>query len=39
MWYFYGAKWAFQYPEEEWERLKNDPNRRWPVETELEVIE
>ena len=37
MWDIYGAKWAFQYSEEEWERLKNDPNRRWPMETELKT--
>ena len=35
----YGYKWAFQYSEEEWEKVKNDPNRRWPMETELRTIE
>ena len=35
----YGNKWAFQYPEEEWDEYKNDPNRDWKMETELETIE
>lgn len=35
----YGNKWAFQYPEEEWNEYKNDPNRDWEMETELETIE
>ena len=35
----YGNKWAFQYPEEEWDEYKNDPNRDWEMETELETIE
>lgn len=34
----YGDKWCFQYSEEKWEEMKNDPDRRWPMETELEVI-
>ena len=32
----FGSHWAFQYSEDEWERMKNDPNRYWPLETELE---
>lgn len=35
----YGNKWAFQYPEEEWNEYKNNPNRDWEMETELETIE
>lgn len=35
----YGEKWGFQYSEKEWEDIKNDPQRWWPIETELEVIE
>lgn len=35
----YGRNWAFQYSGEEWTRLYNDPNRCYPLETELEVIE
>ncbi len=31
----YGTKWAFQYSEKEWERMAKDPNRLWPMETEL----
>lgn len=29
----YGTKWAFQYSQEQWERIKNDPLRNWPMET------
>lgn len=35
----YGDKWCWQYSEKEWERMKNDPNRIYGMETELEVIE
>lgn len=35
----YGLKWGFQYSEEEWKEFEQDPNRWWPMETELEVIE
>lgn len=35
----YGLKWGFQYSEEEWEKFEQDPNRWWPMEKELEVIE
>ena len=33
----FGDKWAFQYPEKEWKRMKKDKNRSYPLETELEV--
>lgn len=32
----FGSEWCFQYSEEEWERMKNDPKRDWDMETELE---
>ena len=32
----YGANWGFQYSEQEWEDMKNDPNRLWDMETPLE---
>ena len=31
----YGTNWAFQYSEKEWNRMENDPQRYWPLETEL----
>lgn len=33
----FGDKWAFQYSLEEWEQMKNDPNRMWPMEEELDL--
>ena len=36
---FYGDRWAFQYSEEEWEKIKNDPTRDHPMEEIMEVIE
>lgn len=33
----YGDKWAFQYSEDEWERMRRNPKRVWKMETELEV--
>lgn len=35
----FGTNWGFQYSEKEWEKMKNDPNRSWDMETELGVIE
>lgn len=35
----YGKDWGFQYSEKEWEKFENDPDRLWPMEKELEVIE
>lgn len=35
----YGSRWAFQYSAEEWEDMKNNPDRWWDMEEELEVIE
>ena len=34
----YGEKWAQQYSAEQWKGMLNDPNRMYPMETELEVI-
>lgn len=33
----FGDKWAFQYSAEEWEKMKNDPHRTWPLEEEIEL--
>lgn len=33
----YGDKWAFQYPAEEWDSWKQDPNRAWYMEKEIEL--
>jgi len=35
----YGIKWAFQYSAEEWEGIKNNPNRFWEMEEIKEVIQ
>lgn len=35
----YGDKWCFQYSEDEWSEMENDPNRYWEMEKLLEVIE
>ena len=35
----YGTDWAFQYSEEEWEEMKADPDRPYPLETELKSSE
>lgn len=35
----YGIRWAFQYSENEWNDILNNPDRYWPMEKELEVIE
>lgn len=32
----YGMDWGFQYSEEEWLEMENDPHRWWPLETPLE---
>ena len=32
----FGTHWGFQYSEQEWEDMKNDPNRFWDMETPLE---
>lgn len=34
----HGLNWAFQYTGEEWEKLKNDKERFWPMEEELESM-
>jgi len=35
----YGKDWGFQYSEKRWKEMEENPNRFWPMETELEVIE
>lgn len=35
----YGNKWGFQYSEQEWKDIENDPNRWWSMETLLEEEE
>lgn len=35
----YGLEWAFQYSIEDWEKMKNNPDRMWKLEAEMEVIE
>lgn len=39
MFEMYGDAWCFQYSENEWERIKNDPKRFWPMEKDLELVE
>ena len=34
----YGEKWGFQYSEDEWLNMKNDPKRWYPLERELELV-
>ena len=38
MFEMYGAEWAFQYSEQEWNETKNNPNRWWELEKELAVV-
>jgi hypothetical protein len=38
MFELYENKWAFQYTNERWEEIKNNPNRMYAMETELEPI-
>lgn len=34
----FGKNWAFQYSAEDWEKWENDPNRKWSIETEIEIV-
>ena len=34
----YGTKWAFQYSESEWNKIKNDPKRFWEMEEIVKEI-
>lgn len=34
-----GSEWGFQYSEEEWEKMKNDPDRLYPLEQEISLEE
>lgn len=38
MFELYGTHWCMDYSEETWNKMKNDPNRRWPMEDELPLI-
>lgn len=38
MFEMYGEKWGFQYSESEWQSLKNDPRRWYPLERELDLV-
>lgn len=31
----FGTKWAFQYPAEEWDEWKKDPEKAWYLEKEV----
>lgn len=37
MFEMFGNKWAFQYSAEEWEKMRNDPKRTWPMEQEIHI--
>ena len=32
---YFGCSWGFQYSADEWEEMKNDPNRGWDMEEEI----
>lgn len=34
----YGEEWSMQYSAKHWDDVKNNPDRFWPMEKELEVI-
>lgn len=31
----FGDKWAFQYSEEAWQEIVDNPDRKWPIEEEM----
>ena len=35
----YGSHWAFQYSEEEWEKMEKDPDRTWKMERVVDLYE
>lgn len=37
MFNLFGNKWGFQYSAEEWEHMKNDKDRMYPLETEISL--
>lgn len=37
MFELFGEKWCFQYSAEEWDEMKNDPNRMYPMEEEMQI--
>jgi hypothetical protein len=38
MFELHGAKWAFQYTGERWDAIKNNPNRIYTIETEMDPV-
>ena len=34
----YGYEWSNQYTSEQWDKMKHDSNRYWPLEKELNII-
>lgn len=38
MFELYGENWCAQYSEEEWENIRNMPDRFWRMEEDLEVV-
>ena len=39
MFEMYGEHWAFQYSEQEWERIRDMPGRCWSLEKDLQLVE
>jgi hypothetical protein len=37
MFELFGEEWCFQYSAEEWDKMKNDPNRTHPMEEEMQI--
>ena len=37
MWEQFGDRWAFQYGAEEWDEMKKNPNRIYPMEKEISL--
>lgn len=35
----FGDRWAFQYSEEAWQEIVDNPKRTWPVEEEMSLDE
>ena len=39
MFELYGSEWCFQYSEQQWQEVIDNPMRFWPMEEELPLIE
>lgn len=37
MFEMFGNKWAFQYSEHDWESMKSNPDRTWPMEKLVDI--